>query len=634
MTTAEEPRRRPAKRGGLELVPLWALLLFGLLMAARREVDRAAQLGSGPERAGDRVERCLRCHQVERESPGGAHAAAALGCSACHLGNPLAYEADRAHAGMEPEPGALATVERTCGRADCHAREAERVAGSLMTTGRGLIAVDRWAFGELEHPDGDETFAELLGVERPTPAQDHLRKLCAGCHLGGRAANRDDAIRSAGAGCAACHLRPRAATGPAAAGEAPAHPAVDATVGDDRCLGCHSRSGRISLSYQGLAELHRAGDPCDDPLTLHDGRPGCRLEADVHQRAGMTCVDCHLHTELMGDGEHYLHKEEAVEIRCESCHGPVLDIDRGGLERTWGAVDDPISRDLLRLAGKVVTPSTRVRTGARGTPLWHVEQAKSGWELSRKSDDKRLSMAPTPSDTNHDLAGHERLSCSSCHATWTPRCTTCHTRFEADGEQWDFAAAGLTRGAWREEADNYGWGPPTLALAGDRIVPATPGMIMTLAAPELPAAKRQQRLFAQLSPHTTTERARSCSSCHASATALGLGEGQLQLTGEAIRFTPAAPDPQDPGRGVDGWVTLGAPTPAPGTRRDLRSLDRDEQVRVLRVGVCLACHDTGDDPLYVDFAASVARWLVDRGACEQEPSGWLRAEPPEGAVSR
>ena len=35
-------------------------------------------------------------------------------------------------------------------------------------------------------------------------------------------------------------------------------------------------------------------------------------------------------------------------------------------------------------------------------------------------------MAPTPRDPSHQRPGHERLTCSSCHAAWTPTCTGCH----------------------------------------------------------------------------------------------------------------------------------------------------------------------------------------------------------------
>ncbi len=161
--------------------------LLGLLMAFGRE-SRGARGGPrrGTDRAGGRVERCR--HVPRRrtsEDPGGAHARAALGCASCHLGNPLAFGKERAHEGLEREPGALSTVALTCGREGCHAREAARVATSPMTRNAGMVAVDRFAFGEIAEPDGtrhDRGCPRRRRIRRL--AESHLRKLCAGCHLG------------------------------------------------------------------------------------------------------------------------------------------------------------------------------------------------------------------------------------------------------------------------------------------------------------------------------------------------------------------------------------------------------------------------------------------------------------------
>ncbi|MEO8056535.1 MAG: multiheme c-type cytochrome, partial [Acidobacteriota bacterium] len=402
--------------------------LLGVLVGWGREARRETAIGLGPDRAGGRTERCVTCHTKETEDPGGAHARAALGCASCHLGNALAFEKERAHEGLEREPGALSTVALTCGRADCHAREAARVATSPMTRNAGMIAVDRFAFGEIASPDGRETIADVFAATHPTPAQDHLRKLCAGCHLGTRRANRDDQIGGNGSGCAACHVARNVDEKPRR------HPAVDSKVTDDRCEGCHSGSGRIALSYRGLVEVEK-------------GEPFAHAAPDVHQAAGMACIDCHLHTDLMGDGTARTHKEEQVEITCEACHGPV----REGGEVAWRDVKDEISREILareerrerdedkdplrkgkRGGGR--PPDAATRLGTRGVPLLNLlrkssslssssssstpTSSSSSWVLVRKLDGVELPVKQTPRDRNHALRGHERLTCSSCHAAW------------------------------------------------------------------------------------------------------------------------------------------------------------------------------------------------------------------------
>ncbi len=521
---------------------------------------------------------------------------------------------------MEPEPGALRTVARTCGR--CHARETERVRTSLMATARGIVAVDRWAFGETSTPDGDETIADTLATPDPTPSRDHLRRLCAGCHLGTTRDNRDDAIVEGGSGCSACHAptRPPLPDGATLL----RHPPVDSRVDDRRCLGCHSRSGRISLGYQGLFETSGTGiDACPeaDRVLLHDGRSGCRAPADVHQRAGLACIDCHLHTELMGDGTAWRHEEEATEVRCESCHGSPSAPDPLAATKTWGAVTDVITRDILRQRKQTRAPDEPVRTGVRGTPLWNLRATPPGWTLSGKLDGRPHSVRPTPHDLDHTRPGHERLDCAMCHDVWAPRCPTCHTTFKADETQWDFSAGKDAPGRWHEQNEGMGVAPPTLGVdAAGRIGPTMPGMIATL---DLTPA-RSLRLHAAIVPHTTQREARTCLSCHADALALGLGEGHLDLTGDAVRFTPTRPDPASPEHALDRWVSLFAAIPGATTRTGGRSLDAAEQRRVLTVGACLACHAPADRLWSAAFAPQLDR--LARGnatTCRGRVAPWM-----------
>jgi len=576
-----------------------ALVALGLAASALAVVAGVVLLrpASGPPAATTTaaVEGCLACHAAA-EGPGGAHAT--TGCEPCHLGDARATTAAGAHHGMEPEPGALRTAERTCGR--CHGRELERVRGSLMATARGLVAVDRWAFGERPTPDGapEDTITSILEAATPTPAEDHLRRLCAGCHLGTTRDNRDDAITAGASGCSACHAP---ATPTAAAPRGP-HPPVDARADDTRCLGCHSRSARISLGYQGLYEVSGpAAEACAEPVTLHDGRRGCRTTMDVHFAGGMACIDCHVHTELMGDGTPHAHAEAATEVRCESCHGPAP-------AATWRDVEDPISVDLLRQRGEARAPDEPVRLGLRGTPLWNVRPAAGapgppgpsstgGWQLVGKLDGRVRAIAPTPTDHDHTRPGHERLTCAACHDAWAPRCDTCHTDYVPDGVQWDFAAAALRPGLWRERHVAMGIAPPTLGVdAAGRIAPTMPGMIGTLDARAHPAAPAgaapiKLRLHAVVAPHTTRREARTCASCHADAQAVGAS-----------------------------WAGLFPLLPGATTRTGGRSLDAVEQRRVLLVGACLGCHGPQHGLWTAPFAPALAR--LARGeapACTGRP---------------
>lgn len=593
-------------RGFFAILALVLLLGGGVFLLRAPPRDSAAP---GVTREG-----CLECHDEAREGPGGLHSLLA-DCEACHLGDPSAHEADRAHFGLEREPGALDTAARTCGRGGCHPSQLTRVQGSLMATTRGLIAVDRWAFGELSTPTSTQTAQDVLTHPHPSPAQDHLRRLCLGCHLGTRKHNRDDMLAGTASGCSACHSAPR----PHA--EAP-HPAIDRAPPDQRCFGCHSRSARISLSYQGWHEVRGAQlEACAEPIRLTDGRDVCQTRDDVHHAAGLACVDCHLHTEVMGDGVPYAHEEEQVELRCQSCHGPAQ-----GLETTWGEVQDGTSQRLLALNGKSPAPDRPARTGRRGTPLWNLEETDEGWSLSSKLGAGRFKVTATPADAQHTLRGHERLECSTCHSAWAPRCPTCHTSYDPAGQQWDFGRAELSAGRWVEDAEAYFARPPTLAQRADRIVTAAPGMIATLDARATGGPVHQTRWFAAFDPHTTVRKGRTCVGCHLNPVALGLGEGTLKLRPRP-RFLPASPGaPAGPGPG--GWQALFQSPPSPGTRPQVRGLSPESQWRALRVAACLPCHPNEKDSIFSNFPKALARFKTGKvRSCRGWDHPWLHTLP-------
>ena len=590
-------------------------ILVALLVGLARENERAQALGSGPETAGGRTERCLKCHPALTEGPSGAHAPEALGCSPCHLGNPLAYDKERAHRGLEREPGALDTVERTCGQVGCHPDTSHRVRNTLMTTAAGLVAVDRWAFGELERPTDTQTMAEVLTSTTPTPAEDHLSKLCGGCHLGTRRNNRDDAIQAVGSGCSACHIL---SGGGKALGR---HPAVEVRASDTQCFGCHSRSGRLSLSYVGWYEVSgEQGRDCKETERLPDGRTVCVTEPDVHAKAGMSCIDCHLHTELMGDAARYNHKEDQVEVACESCHGPV----DGRLESPWGVAEDAVSRRILSARGLPLRLAEPVRTGLRGTPLWNVFQVDEGWFLRGKVDDRIQAIGQTPADADHTMPGHLRLSCTACHSTAAPTCPTCHTGFAPEKVQWSFALGRPTLGAWTEENQGQGWAEPTLAVFREKVVSAVPGMLMSLDSSD--GAHVDTQLFAPLDPHATTRRSRTCVSCHRSANALGLGPGRLVLGLSGPDFRLDADAHKGVVAGV--WTQLGAQKPGSCTREDCRSLNSEEQARVLKVGLCIDCHTAATDALYSDFSAALERLEQGTSCALPSPSAFAVRRAP------
>lgn len=243
---------------------------------------------------------CIACHAGALTGFSQSHDFAASNCVVCHAGDSSNSSPDGAHAGLIAFPGDLETADRACGI--CHADKLASVTGSLMHTGRGIVHTTRAVVDGATGP-ADTVNLQSLGH---SVADSMLRKQCASCHLGQpKTSHALDVTRDRGGGCAACHINEHSAN---------EHPALSADVSDGRCFGCHSRSGRISLSYTGLAEVDESRS------RLADGRPVQKLPADVHYLAGMRCTACHDADDVMGSPGEAVHQREAVDAACTDCH--------------------------------------------------------------------------------------------------------------------------------------------------------------------------------------------------------------------------------------------------------------------------------------------------------------------------
>lgn len=243
---------------------------------------------------------CVGCHASRRAGFSEGHAFGRSNCVVCHAGNDRATGEAAAHVGLIDYPGTLDNAERACG--GCHAERVASVNSGLMHTGRGIVYKARRLLDNAAEPDST-TNLQSLGN---SVADSMLRKQCASCHLGqAKTAHRLDETHDRGGGCLACHINSYPES---------AHPALTRRVSSGRCFGCHSRSGRISLSYAGLAEVD------ESESRLADGRPVASLPADVHYTAGMGCIECHRADDVMGPAAQALHQRDAVDAACTDCH--------------------------------------------------------------------------------------------------------------------------------------------------------------------------------------------------------------------------------------------------------------------------------------------------------------------------
>lgn len=559
------------------------------------------------------IEYCVACH-TNSVGLGVYHDPAAIGCAACHGGDPGAPTAKRAHAGMRLIPGQAQDAAVSCGQSGCHSDAPAKMNASLMSTMAGVVAIDRRAFG-----DATTAPAHVRALGH-TPADDHLRTLCASCHLGNvKEAWGPVSQASRGGGCNACHLNYspestralRAYTSSRGTGTLPpaAHPALSLDVSDDHCFGCHSRSGRISLSYLGLAEVLTA--PRGAKLRrLADGRRVARMPADVHA-ARMQCIDCHTQGEVMGDGRAHAAKEEALDVACTDCH------TRAPRSAEFAALT-PEEQRVLIVRGRS-TDVRFVQTRNTGAALTGAELTPEGVVVHAKIRNESMRARP-PTDACEEGA-HARLACEACHSTWAPQCFSCHTRAAPEEEGYDLLENKPKRGDWIETPGDYRAAPPVLGVrtrsttGREEITTFVPGMILELNQ----GMKRitRHRYYSPLAPHTIGK-ARDCASCHRSPEALGYGSGKLRLRQQRGKgrwtFTPATRRLRD-GLPADAWIGFLSAATAPSLRPSTRPFNLGEQKRILRVGACLACHAPESTIMQQYVRDPAARREIVRPAC-------------------
>lgn len=583
---------------------------------------------------------CMSCH-AEVTDPDPSHPPAALGCAACHLGNPYALDKDRAHFTMVRNPGDLSVVAKTCGQTKCHGDIALRVQNSLMATNRGILKViqSHWLkTGEAapagltgamlgEPVDGLSVPDLMRAGAAPNLAIDHYRKMCAGCHLWKPKWDRPGEAGLRGGGCSDCHVPDAERVLLESTRVEYRHPAITTRIPSANCVKCHNRSARIGLSYAGRFESEGYGTPHVagrlSSRNLSGGRFFMEVAADLHlSKAGMVCIDCHTAAGLMGDGKIHDRMRDQVDIACRDCHIPSLAGD--------ASADDLVLR-LLVLNRRVPSfEGRRIGRTARGSPLYHLQADEGRLVLHRKMDGMPVEMKPFEGEkAYHTLKGHERLSCQACHSAWMPQCYGCHLEYRPGERQRDWLTGRESAGGWIERRSYIRFSKPALGVVKDpgRVYPATPCQVFALFGPraegEAPGYLRSLSLSG-FDPHTTTAASRDCITCHTDPKVIGLGEGVLYRREGRWAFrsiSGGGPDSLTAPLPLDGFTTLEGDASV-GYRGSTRPFDGGELERILAVGLCLGCHRAYDDPIYVDFERSKERFYRENGLpCRKEPPG-------------
>lgn len=570
--------------GALVFLPL-AMTLIGYLVFRETTIKRPPQISVT---TAGYVEMCFSCHaKVKLDT---AHAANVVGCSPCHLGNPLAIGKKAAHKGMVLNPGDLRVVDKTCAVAGCHPTYDSRVKKSLMATNRGILATLLYYWGEADNQNGNYSVKKLMDNGRTSLALSYYRQLCATCHLWKKKNDLPGApkfFNEKGGGCTACHDVPAKGeprititsfaedNGNDSQKNRP-HPLIIKKVPDENCLRCHNRSGRIGLSYIGIFESEGYGTPykgCQpSPHRLPGNRFYLKIADDVHHKKGMSCIDCHTQNEIMGDGTNYAHYEDQLEISCVMCH------------------------------------SKNPGTTRKHKKVNNIEKKNGKFVLIGKINGRQYPL-DLPNKTVCLYPGHKRVSCEACHSTWVPQCYGCHIKHDARETNLDKLTMKETAGWWQEGRSYIRYEKPMLAVWGNRVVIVTPGcqdVVTTIDKNGHISGGFNRFTMAAISPHTTQAKGRSCKDCHASPKAIGLGEGTVVKKNGKWRFFPVDKGFNTlKGRtvGLDNFVTIDGRPLQHGSRKDLRPFNGEELRRILRVGLCLRCHPKATDPAYRNYNA-------------------------------
>ncbi len=556
-----------------------------------------------------RKEGCIVCHKMEGFEA--SHNPEAIGCYSCHRGNAFTLNKSAAHSKMIIIPGNLDDAHLTCGTAQCHPDIVPRINNSIMTTLSGIVSVNRFVFNESNSP----TILNHIRDIKQSNADSHLRNLCASCHLGNQKTELEPINElSRGGGCNACHLnysdqaieQLNNYTLSKVKGEMSneknhfkdfpkVHPQLSLNISGNHCFGCHSRSGRISTNYEGWFESLESWDKVKgnkEYRLLLDDRVFQKTDEDIHHKAGMECIDCHIAQEVMGDGNLYTHKEEQVKIQCTDCHSQnVKSISYNDL--------DYESRKIVDLRKSLREDADFISTSNGKIALTNSFIDKAGKKfLITKNKKDSLQLKP-PAFVCTEGKAHQRLSCNSCHTQWVSYCVGCHTSYSPDEEGYDLLSNKDIKGSWIERASGFYQDYPALGIKKDKsgkeiIDTFIPGMIIKLEKLKADNNKKIfKRLFAPTFSHTTNKKGRSCKSCHSNSLTFGYGKGEMKFNQKGEwTFKPDFKILPEDNLPMDAWIGfLKTRDKSSTTRETTRPFNIEEQKKILTVAACLNCHD-------------------------------------------
>jgi hypothetical protein len=398
-------------------------------------------------------------------------------------------------------PGDLRVAQKSCGSASpaadgggCHDSIIQGAPSSVMATYAGHYKLPRFLAGgqdrdptvaavdivdELYDPETapEGTVEFLTALREPDEATRstilgatdiYLAKSCATCHLSDFGRNNGTG-KYRSSGCTACHMLYdddglSRSEDPAILGYFPPHPVsheLTSAITVEQCTHCHFQGGRIGLSYQGIREggFNFANTPRnavpwgksiyghgptfyftdEDSTNDYDETP-----PDIHHDAGMVCADCHVGSDVHGDGFIYASELDQVGIRCEDCHGEVREAiveDTDGLfKNSKGYALKRLRRDGDQIVMKLATQDVEL-------PVPQIFNLLNGPGRARMKEAMGVNEL--------GYAHPDSMECYTCHNQWRQTCLGCHVTVNDDSSQLNLTTGEISQGSFTSTRNGY-----------------------------------------------------------------------------------------------------------------------------------------------------------------------------------
>tara|TARA_Y100001960_G_scaffold315760_1_gene381765 strand:- start:452 stop:1513 length:1062 start_codon:yes stop_codon:yes gene_type:complete len=330
--------------------------------------------------------------------------------------------------------------------------------------------------------------------------------------------------------------------------------------------------------------------------------------------------------DIMGDGNLYSKQHQAVEIRCETCHG-----DKNTYPMISKITDpkDAVIRLSKHYQGKLNSVGDWMAVSERKRRISNVKAQNGKMVLVGKRNGRVYDIPLTQDKTAHFIPQHQSsLECTACHSQWIIKCEGCHTSMELGKTKLNIAEKirikiqqpslmigprGKVAPMFEQPERHFSLldekGNPVLALgSGGKYRGKYKEWQYTN-----PHGSSGSNLAYSLNPHSTGTKVRSCKSCHLSPETLGLGKGDLKIGSNNsgkndLLIAVNRSDKQSQASAFDpqAKVSIRGEVLAGSHQVNARPFNQKEITKILRVGNCIPCHDQYGDPIYQDIKKSYA----------------------------